>query len=440
MNFGELFLRRTDLSKQGPVGEATHLVHMRSGDILRCQVEKVREGSVEVRAKSFDLRKIPVSEVKAIELVSNSPPPNLDEAKKQRLLTIPRLQKSDPPPHLLCSHNGDFLRCNMQEMGEDFVLIKVQVSEIRVPRERIAQVIWLHPEESNGAIDGNMNGDESSGDRLDLRKRVEPTLGGRSQDREFSGLDPFSYVGLTQVLLNDGKRFSFTPKRLEGGQVTGVNRWGEECEFDLGRVDQLLIGESIKESVQDVGYNQWKMIPADEPLVSAVLQSGKPKQDDLGELVGLDLSNAVLSSVQGGEIRFSEMQGRWVVIDFWTSWSGASAKMVPVLEEIRKQYGSKDFIFLSINVQESTAVVEDFLAKHKLSAQVALDPNGSFAEKLKVTILPQVVVVGPSGKVDSVFSGVGRAITRKIIDLLEQRIIGDSGGSEQENAAGAQTE
>ena len=74
LNFGELFLRRTDLSKQGPVGEATHLVHMRSGDILRCQVEKVREGSVEVRAKSFDLRKIPVSEVKAIELVSNSPP------------------------------------------------------------------------------------------------------------------------------------------------------------------------------------------------------------------------------------------------------------------------------------------------------------------------------------------------------------------------------
>ena len=72
----------------------------------------------------------------------------------------------------------------MQEMGEDFVLIKVQVSEIRVPRERIAQVIWLHPEESNGAIDGNMSGDESSGDRLDLRKRVEP-IRGRSQDREF---------------------------------------------------------------------------------------------------------------------------------------------------------------------------------------------------------------------------------------------------------------
>ena len=440
LNFGELFLRRTDLSKQGPVGEATHLVHMRSGDILRCQVEKVREGSVEVRAKSFDLRKIPVSEVKAIELVSNSPPPNLDEAKKQRLLTIPRLQKSDPPTHLLCSHNGDFLRCNMQEMGEDFVLIKVQVSEIRVPRERIAQVIWLHPEESNGAIDGNISGDELSGDRLDLRKRVEPIPGGRSQDRESSVVDPFSYAGLTQILLNDGKRFSFTPKRLEGGQVTGVNRWGEECEFDLGRVDQLLIGESIEQSVQDVGYNQWKMIPADEPLVSAVLQSGKPEQNDPGELVGLDLSNAVLNSVQGGEIRFSEMQGHWVVIDFWTSWSGASAKMLPVLEEIRKQYDNQDLIFLSVNVQESLGVVEDFLGKHKLSAQVALDTDGTFAEQLQVTVLPQVVLVEPSGKVDSGFSGVGRPMTEKITEVLEQRIFGDSGASAQENAADAQTE
>ena len=60
-----------------------------------------------------------------------------------------------------------------------------------------------------------MSGDESSGDRLDLRKRVEPIPGGRLQDRESSVVDPFSYVGLTRILLNDGKRFSFTPKRLE---------------------------------------------------------------------------------------------------------------------------------------------------------------------------------------------------------------------------------
>ncbi|MEC7678379.1 MAG: TlpA disulfide reductase family protein, partial [Planctomycetota bacterium] len=148
----------------------------------------------------------------------------------------------------------------------------------------------------------------------------------------------------------------------------------------------------------------------------------------------------ILKSVQGGEIRFSEMQGRWVVIDFWTTWSGASAKMLPVLEEIRKQFGNQDLIFLSVNVQESRGVVEDFLGKHKLSAQVALDPDGTFADKLQVTVLPQVVLVEPSGKVHSGFSGVGRAMTGKITEVLEQRISGDSGGSEQENAAGVQTE
>ena len=84
--------------------------------------------------------------------------------------------------------------------------------------------------------------------------------------------------------------------------------------------------------------------------------------------------------------------------------------------------------------------MEDFLGKHKLSAQVALDPDGTFAEQLQVTVLPQVVLVEPSGKVDSGFSGVGRPITEKITEVLEQRIFGDSGASEQENAAGAQTE
>ena len=84
--------------------------------------------------------------------------------------------------------------------------------------------------------------------------------------------------------------------------------------------------------------------------------------------------------------------------------------------------------------------IPEIFGKHKLSAQVALDPDGTFAEQLQVTVLPQVVLVEPSGKVDSGFSGVGRPMTEKITEVLEQRIFGDSGASEQENAAGAQTE
>ena len=58
-------------------------------------------------------------EIKAIEYVTNAPPPDLEAAKRERLLTIPRLQKSAPPTHLLCSHSGDFLRCRLIDANEE---------------------------------------------------------------------------------------------------------------------------------------------------------------------------------------------------------------------------------------------------------------------------------------------------------------------------------
>ena len=45
--------------------------------------------------------------------------PQLDETKRDRLLTLPRMQKDSPPTHLICSKNGDFLRGRILAMDDD---------------------------------------------------------------------------------------------------------------------------------------------------------------------------------------------------------------------------------------------------------------------------------------------------------------------------------
>jgi hypothetical protein len=102
LNFGELFLQRSDLSKSNSVNRNAHVVHCRSGDVIPCRVDAIDESGVMVSTADSGRGLIPHDKIKAVEFVSNSPPPSIEQAKRERLLTIPRLQKSDPPTHLLC--------------------------------------------------------------------------------------------------------------------------------------------------------------------------------------------------------------------------------------------------------------------------------------------------------------------------------------------------
>ncbi len=191
---------------------------------------------------------MPHAKVKAIELVTNAPPPDLAAAKRDRLLTLPRLQKSSPPTHLLCSQNGDYLRCRLLRMDEDNVYVEVQLEEVQIARDRITQIIWFHDDELPKQ-DGT------------IRRRSRRTQ--QSADESESLL-----LGLAQVLRRDGKRLTFDPIEVTEKTIAGTSEVLGKCRFDLMEVDQLIFGTRIGEEVSDFAYNQWKLHPATEPLVA----------------------------------------------------------------------------------------------------------------------------------------------------------------------------
>ncbi len=446
LNFGQLFLERTDLSKRAPATRGSHLVHFRSGDVLRCRVQSISERNVRVEVESdgaSDAASEPSETtnqltldieqrlIKAIEFVSNSPPPSLDQAKKQRLLTIPRLQKSDPPSHLLCSHNGDFLRCQLVEMRDDFLTVEVQLNRLRLPSERIAQLIWFHPDEYGQQLEVSAAPVVASGDRLDTREAIsgEDRLGAGSADRDKVDSETAAsrdstrpdYTGLVQAVLNDGKRTTFTATGLDGDMLRGRGQWAGVCSFDLGRVDELLLGNAIVPSVADVSYNQWRFQAATEPLVSAVLegQMGNPGQS---EFVGQLVPNLPLRALDGSAVKLSEYRGDWLLIDFWTTWSAASVQAIPSLESIRKEYQDLGLLGLSVSVEESLETVSEAVGKYERSSRVVVDIDGKFAEQFGVNVLPQVVLVNPEGKIESVHLGGGDLMLSKVLSAVAQRL------------------
>src|SRR6185369_17419128 len=86
--------------------------------------------------------------IKAVELIPGvTGPLKLNKGKRDRLLTLPRMQKENPPTHLIRSINGDYLRGSVTSLNEKSLNMEIHLEQRKVPRERVAQVIWLHPDE-----------------------------------------------------------------------------------------------------------------------------------------------------------------------------------------------------------------------------------------------------------------------------------------------------
>lgn len=149
-------------------------LHLRSGDTIPCEVTGIDEKGILFKTKLSDATFVPHDRVKAVELVgglSNSSAVRLNKMKRERLLTLPRMQKDSPPTHLIRSKNGDFLRGRVIAMDDRKLTVEVRLETREIPRERIAQIIWLHADElgeGTGAspVDGN------SGERNPAEEKI----------------------------------------------------------------------------------------------------------------------------------------------------------------------------------------------------------------------------------------------------------------------------
>ncbi len=123
-------------------------LYLMSGDSIPCEVTRIDQKGVSFTSPLSSSTFVPNEKVKAVELtLDGRGPVALTRSKRDRLLTVPRMQKGNPPTHLVRSRDGDYLRGRILEMDESKLLIEVRLATQEVPRERISRIIWLHPDE-----------------------------------------------------------------------------------------------------------------------------------------------------------------------------------------------------------------------------------------------------------------------------------------------------
>ncbi len=397
-----------------PTTAGKRTMHLRSGDTIPCEVTKITEEGINFQTTLSDATFVSHDKVKAVELSVVDGPPKLNKTKRERLLTLPRLQRDSPPTQLIRSKSGDFLRGRVIDMDDQELRLEVRIETKKIPRDRISQIIWFHPDE---LID-------SSGERggVSLPVNSSPT-NPSSPGADATPLAKNTGPTRVQALRSDGIRLTFFPEQFSDKALIGKSDVLGNCRAEVDQIDQLLIGAEIEKSAADLAYHRWKLHHAVEPKIAQDVDGSNPNGRSPGidsPLVGKAAPDFQLELLGSGGKKFqlADQKGKVVVLDFWATWCGPCLQTMPLVEKVVHEFDGQGVQLIAVNLEEPAKTITATLERHKMNVTVALDQDGVAATKYQATAIPQTVIIDREGKVARLFVGGGPKLAGQLRDAL----------------------
>ena len=105
-----------------------------------------------------------------------------------------------------------------------------------------------------------------------------------------------------------------------------------------------------------------------------------------------------LPDLEGHTVTLSDVQGRWVLVNFWAIWCQPCLAEMPFLQSLNERYGDQ-LTVLAINMREPESEVQAFIAENNLQLLVLLQPASDTLLAYNVQGLPRTFVISPAGNI-----------------------------------------
>lgn len=135
----------------------------------------------------------------------------------------------------------------------------------------------------------------------------------------------------------------------------------------------------------------------------------------------------VLPDINGRPLRLSDLRGKVVLLNFWTTWCPNCRTEMPGLERLHRHFKGRDFVLLAVNILEPAPRVKHFMDALRLTFKTLLDSDGRVSLAFAVRGIPTTFIIDKDGAL------IGRAIGSRTWDgpavtaLLEHYMAAPSG-------------
>ncbi|HHY90126.1 MAG TPA: TlpA family protein disulfide reductase [Clostridiales bacterium] len=129
------------------------------------------------------------------------------------------------------------------------------------------------------------------------------------------------------------------------------------------------------------------------------------EQNNAGVFVGDKAQDFIFLDKEGNEIRLSDLRGKAIFLQFWTTWCQSCVRQMPILQEVYETYSQRDdVVFLLINVLSvekgnDKDGVNQFLEENGYDLPVVFDMDGEVAAQYQVRGFPTTYMLDKKGNI-----------------------------------------
>ena len=129
-------------------------------------------------------------------------------------------------------------------------------------------------------------------------------------------------------------------------------------------------------------------------------------------------ANFTLTDLQGNSWTLKDLKGKVVLVNFWATWCPPCRKEMPDLEALYNRYKDQGFLILALSEDEETNKVAPFIAEHKITYPILLDPGQKVNNLFQVEGIPKSFVYNREGKL--VAQSIDMRTQRQFLEMLAQ--------------------
>ena len=147
-------------------------------------------------------------------------------------------------------------------------------------------------------------------------------------------------------------------------------------------------------------------------------QADSKKASERPPMEGLKAPDFTLPTLDGKEVKLSDYAGKIVFLNIWATWCAPCKEEMPSMQKLFELMRGKDFVMLTMSIDEKKETVEAFMKENKLTLPVALDQQQKVSPLYRITGVPESYIIDKNGMVMHHLIGPGDWSNPGIVNAL----------------------